>query len=267
MSANLEREEAILQETADEIQAIGEQLSEAPPQRIKDIQKQYDRKLDIYWKQISSFSAEFPDSVESKIHEASFYGYQALGKFHRAGAMRRASDQAGSTTLKLATGLIAKQQEKNNAMEALRLLDKSIATFDNGGAHLSKATIYYCLKQKDNALKELNYIIKNFTDDVAYRPARQLKDEIETPPKKGMCFVATAAYGSPTATEVVILSRFRDDVLLHSKVGSVFVAFYYRISPALASLIVRNELLRAATRGLFLAPILRLMKAIKLIQR
>jgi hypothetical protein len=65
------------------------------------------------------------------------------------------------------------------------------------------------------------------------------------------------------APEVILLSCFRDDVLLQTKLGKLFVAFYYRLSPPLASLIEKTSFLRAATRTLFLAPILRLVKFLK----
>jgi hypothetical protein len=126
-----------------------------------------------------------------------------------------------------------------------------------------KAQIFNDLEQKSQALAELNYIIEKFPNEDEYLSARQLKDEIENPPKKGMCFVATAAYGSPLAPEVILLSCFRDDVLLQTKLGKLFVAFYYRVSPPLASLIEKTSFLRAATRTLFLAPILRLVKFLK----
>ncbi|HKC64658.1 MAG TPA: CFI-box-CTERM domain-containing protein, partial [Pyrinomonadaceae bacterium] len=93
--------------------------------------------------------------------------------------------------------------------------------------------------------------------------ARQMKGEIKNPPKEGMCFIATAAYGSPLAPEVILLSRFRDDVLLNSMLGRAFVSSYYRVSPPLASLIARVDCLRAMIRHLFLAPILRLLRATK----
>lgn len=77
------------------------------------------------------------------------------------------------------------------------------------------------------------------------------------------CFIATAACGSPLAPEVIILSRFRDEVLLDSMFGKAFVEFYYFVSPPLASLITKTEFLRAATRSILIAPILRLLKATK----
>ncbi|MCD6568170.1 MAG: hypothetical protein J7K94_05515 [Dehalococcoidia bacterium] len=69
------------------------------------------------------------------------------------------------------------------------------------------------------------------------------------------CFIATAAYGTPTAEEIDILREFRDDVLLPSRTGAAFVAFYYSVSPPVADFISRHEILRAVVREGFVAPI------------
>lgn len=78
--------------------------------------------------------------------------------------------------------------------------------------------------------------------------------------KKGGCFIASAVYGSPLAPEVLILRRFRDEVLLTSRVGSLFIKIYYFVSPCLASVISRVDLLKTATRHLILTPLLLLLK-------
>src|SRR5207244_13410691 len=122
-----------------------------------------------------------------------------------------------------------------------------------------RAKLYDKCGRSPQAITDLEYICQNFSDSSLYLDARQLKDEIESRPKGG-CFIATAAYGSSLATEVILLSRFRDEVLLPSRLGSLFVACYYRLSPPLASLIARAEFLRTATRRFFLAPLLRLLK-------
>jgi len=66
----------------------------------------------------------------------------------------------------------------------------------------------------------------------------------------GYCFVATAAWGSPMAPKVMILRRFRDQVLLGSAFGRSLVDAYYVEGPALAQLIEGRPVLRAAARAL-----------------
>ncbi|MDH3593160.1 MAG: hypothetical protein OER88_14840 [Planctomycetota bacterium] len=62
------------------------------------------------------------------------------------------------------------------------------------------------------------------------------------------CFIATAAYGDRDAPEVKQLRRFRDQVLLQSRVGTAIVRLYYSVSPPVARLIARRPRLRVAAR-------------------
>jgi PKD repeat protein len=80
------------------------------------------------------------------------------------------------------------------------------------------------------------------------------------PPSQG-CFIATAAYGTPTAKQIDVLREFRDVVLLKSTVGSQFVALYYRLSPPIANFIAGNEILRTLVRELLVDPIVRTIEA------
>jgi hypothetical protein len=75
------------------------------------------------------------------------------------------------------------------------------------------------------------------------------------------CFIATAAYGTPTAEQIDVLREFRDVVLLKSKMGSQFVALYYRLSPPVAEFIAGNEVLRTLVRELLVDPIVCLVEA------
>lgn len=74
---------------------------------------------------------------------------------------------------------------------------------------------------------------------------------------KGACFVATACYGNYNAPEVIVLRKFRDDILLKSFFGRMFVKFYYSISPFFATLISNSDTLRNTVRQYLLEPIIR----------
>lgn len=70
----------------------------------------------------------------------------------------------------------------------------------------------------------------------------------------GLCFIATAAYGTPWHPRVAALRHFRDRRLLTLPGGRAFVAAYERFSPPLARVIAPRAVLRAATRAV-LAPL------------
>jgi hypothetical protein len=75
------------------------------------------------------------------------------------------------------------------------------------------------------------------------------------------CFIATAAYGSPTAEQIDVLREFRDVVLLKSTVGSQFVVLYYQLSPPIAAFIARSDLLRTIVREFLVDPIVWIIEA------
>ncbi len=73
-------------------------------------------------------------------------------------------------------------------------------------------------------------------------------DEIGGGGGGGGCFIATAAYGTEMEPDVVLLRRFRDEVLLESAAGQKFVELYYKYSPPVADVIRDSETLKAVTR-------------------
>jgi len=75
------------------------------------------------------------------------------------------------------------------------------------------------------------------------------------------CFIATAAYGTPTAEQIDVLREFRDVVLLESTAGSQFIALYYQLSPPIADFIAGSSFLKTLVRELLVDPVVWVVEA------
>jgi len=64
--------------------------------------------------------------------------------------------------------------------------------------------------------------------------------------KDGICFIATAAYGSQMHPYVKILRDFRDKHLISYKLGREFVNLYYKYSPYVANIVAEHKALKLA---------------------
>jgi hypothetical protein len=81
------------------------------------------------------------------------------------------------------------------------------------------------------------------------------------------CFIATAAYGTPTAEQIDVLREFRDVVLLQNSAGSSFVALYYQLSPLVADFISESSFLRTLVREFLVDPVVWIVEAARTIWR
>lgn len=72
--------------------------------------------------------------------------------------------------------------------------------------------------------------------------------------KKGGCFIATAVYESYDAPEVLVLRKFRDEILLNSVLGKLFVKFYYLASPPFSRYLKSTKLLKRFIKNKILTP-------------
>lgn len=96
---------------------------------------------------------------------------------------------------------------------------------------------------------ELGTMVGQIFDDALKEG--KLSSEVRGPSpaaKPGGCFIATAAFGSYDAEEVRVLRRFRDRVLLNSRLGTRLTSIYYRVSPTLAPRIRKRRMIRATIR-------------------
>ena len=75
----------------------------------------------------------------------------------------------------------------------------------------------------------------------------------------GGCLIATAAFGSELAPQIQLLREIRDDIVLQTKSGSIFMIgfnqFYYSFSPAVADYERENTTFKEAVK-LTLTPLL-----------
>jgi hypothetical protein len=81
--------------------------------------------------------------------------------------------------------------------------------------------------------------------------------------EEGMCFLATAAYGTPASEKVDLLRQFRDELLLKTPAGRAFVAVYYKLSPPMAEFISQHQTLRTVVRECCVNPAVVVVKLTK----
>lgn len=64
------------------------------------------------------------------------------------------------------------------------------------------------------------------------------------------CFIATAVYGDPSCHQVRELRKYRDDILLKSTAGTLFVKTYYKTSPSVAKWLMTKPAISKKIRAM-----------------
>ena len=85
-------------------------------------------------------------------------------------------------------------------------------------------------------------------NDEALGPDEDSVSEDKDKDSNDSCFVATAAYGDRLHPDVIILRRFRDEVLVRYRPGRAFVRFYWIAGPRLARMVRPDHLTGRLTR-------------------
>lgn len=102
----------------------------------------------------------------------------------------------------------------------------------------------YTQKTLVEQTRKSNIIVPNTTKNTSYRSKENQPMKPSASSNSGGCYIATSIYGSYDCPEVWTLRRFRDETLLHSYVGRLFVKVYYIISPKLVKYFGRYLLFR-----------------------
>jgi hypothetical protein len=113
--ANRETEVKILDQTLHALCGLVDDLAQASADDSKEIQQHFQRRLDVYWNQIKSFNAQFPEDVQGKRFESGFYFCYAALKYFSSGFWRGFSEDSQGLVGQLLGGAIAHQQEKRAA--------------------------------------------------------------------------------------------------------------------------------------------------------
>lgn len=121
----------------------------------------------------------------------------------------------------------------------------------------------YILYVAEKFLKEQNpgYQSQNFDSKIEQVKAELEKSKIELQQKEkeletakqhhnSGCFIATAVYGDYEAPEVLVLRRFRDNVLGQSVLGRTFIRTYYATSPRIADWLRFHDSIKGGVKKL-----------------
>lgn len=143
---------------------------------------------------------------------------------------------------KLCTDIINVNPEDDEAYfyRALSCIETCIHYFD---ANTSNSLNFY-RRSRPNIQNDVINTIQYSDDqikgnrDYILNQALQILDEkaklASTKSNNGACYIATAVYGFYDAPEVLVLRRFRDEVLKVTYWGRKFISIYYFISPVFA---------------------------------
>ena len=145
-----------------------------------------------------------------------------------------------------------------------------VTSFLKGGGTIQIGSSYGTITiqfQNQEALNYANWLLNTAARGGELQPVAGVphiegeRDPNAPPPapSNSNCFIATAAYGSPLASEVFALREYRDRVLLRNGIGRKFVDLYYWLSPPFAKVIERTKILRTSVR-LFLSPFVWLVR-------
>ncbi len=188
-------------------------IENAANKTIDDLIKEKNNLLD------AAITSKQLEILSQKLIRTNVYQTEAIGNF-----------QVDDKTLKIKfIDVIILSEEKSYTFAYNNLLDN----FDNEITKFNKSLDSFKILSQDNTIMEIS--------------TETLDEE-----KGGGCLIATATYGSELAPQVQLLREIRDNSLLNTESGTVFMKtfneFYYSFSPTIADYERENPYLKEAVK-------------------
>lgn len=145
-----------------------------------------------------------------------------------------------------------------------RGLHEKLTTVENRLSAQTVKKMRWIATMRNKTMHEHNFQINDFqgfksscNDVIA-----ELNAILTPKSSKSGCFIATAVYGCYDAPEVIVLRRLRDEILLKSFAGRLFVRFYYATGPAIASCLSHGSPVSRLVRSLLNRAVVRLKRVL-----
>ncbi len=188
-------------------------IENAANKTIDDLIKEKNNLLD------AAITSKQLEILSQKLIRTNVYQTEAIGNF-----------QVDDKTLKIKfIDVIILSEEKSYTFAYNNLLDN----FDNEITKFNKSLDSFKILSQDNTIMEIS--------------TETLDEE-----KGGGCLIATATYGSELAPQVQLLREIRDNSLLNTESGTVFMKtfneFYYSFSPTIADYERENPVFKEAVK-------------------
>ncbi|MBP6870976.1 MAG: hypothetical protein KBC43_03125 [Bacteroidales bacterium] len=99
--------------------------------------------------------------------------------------------------------------------------------------------------ENDRAINSIQSQLSSLINRIQYAQTRTTSSR-----SSGGCYIATMAYGSYDHPQVLILRKFRDEILAQSLTGRLFIKIYYFLSPKLVKLLSGHKSINKGIRNI-----------------
>ncbi len=169
-------------------------------------------------KNILSFDVMESDNLRVVKEEDS--KHKAKSKLKTAGKIVFAG--GGLIAGAIADAIVSTEGKSVNANTELVSGVKFILKYQDSGG-VEKSIILYC--------SERNHHMVELFLNTYYKSELPVQAKNPTPTPSNNCFIATACYRDLYSPEVILLRKFRDEILNKHFFGRIFMKFYYATSP------------------------------------